>query len=423
MRVILVSMGSMGDTMPFVVVGRAMQERGHDITLIGNEHFTEMFKSVGFEFAASLTEQQYQDFLHGQAEWSGLRALKEMGELVRDQLPKVYDLVTERYVPGETIVVAQGYALGARVAQETHGLPLATVHLQPMWFRSVYDPPGVPDWMPRWYPGMFDRLIDFAIDRGVGKTVNEFRQQLGLPIAKFVMKHWWNSPQLVLGMFPEWYNRPQPDWPPQTQLPGFPIYKPREDEAMPPALEEFLNAGDPPILFMQSTVTCDAHDFFEVSAQAAAAVGRRAILLTPHGDQIPNPLPKGVAHFSWLPLDSVLPRCALHVHHGGIGTIGHTLAAGIPHLTVPMVYDQPDNAQRLKRLGVSSYLKPSKYKLPRVVRELKQLLGSSEIRERCRYYAEKSKQSDFGGNVCRALEKLHEDSLAAKGRPSVVAAR
>ena len=170
------------------------------------------------------------------------------------------------------------------------------------------------------------------------------------------MKYWWNSPQLVVGFFPEWFNPPQPDYPPNTLLPGFPLER-SEDGANLGEVEQFLAEGEPPLVFTQSSVTLDANRFFTVSIAVSQILHRRAILLTPHADQIPQPLPPGIRHFPFVPLDKVLPRSLAHIYHGGIGAIAHTLAAGIPQITVPWVYDQPDNSQRLKRLGVSEYVR------------------------------------------------------------------
>lgn len=406
MNCILVSMGSMGDTLPFVALGKRMQSRGHRVTMVANGHFREFIERQGLAFTQSLSAEQYQSFLHLQTVSSHSRALKEMGEFIIGVMPTVYRAVCDLYERGHTVVASQGYGFGARLAHETHGVPLATVHLQPMWFRSIYDPPGLPDWVPRWFPRGIDSLIDLALDRGIGKRTNAYRAELGLPPIKKVMKRWWNSPQLVMGFFADWYNPPQADWPPNSYLPGFPLLTVGNETFDSRELDAFLDHGTPPIVFTQSSVTLDAVDFFRVSVEAAQALNRRAVLLTPHGEQIPQPLPAGVRHFSYVPLERLLPRSAAHVHHGGVGTIAHTLSAGVPQLTVPMVYDQPDNAQRLLKLGVSEYLSKRGYKTARVVRKLNGLLASAEVAENCRRYAQKMRESDAIDNACDALEKL-----------------
>lgn len=406
MRCVLVSIGSMGDTLPFVAVGKGLARRGHDVTLLANGQFRDMVEKEGLNFIETLSVEQYQEFLEGQDNKRQLASLRRMADDLLSQVRRVYELIGELYVPGDTVVAAQGYALGARIAQEMLSVPLATVHLQPLWFRSVYDSPGVPSWAPLWYPKMFDSLIDVILDRRLGRPTNEFRAELGLPRASKVMKHWWNSPQRVIGLFPDWYNPPQPDYPPNTLLAGFPLESSSNGKFDSTEIDAFLAEGDPPLVFTQSSVTLDADRFFSVSIEAARNLGRRAVLLTPHSAQVPDPLPAGIRHFSFVPLDRILPRSAAHIHHGGIGAIGHTFAAGIPQLTVPWVYDQPDNSQRLKRLGVSEYLAPRNYRVREVTRLLKSLIDSPQVAARCRDFAEKMKQSNAIERTCVALEEL-----------------
>lgn len=421
MRALVVSIGSMGDTLPFVAVAKELLARGHDVTVIATGHFRQMVEKEGLSFVDSLAAEQYAAFLDAQKVVSHTRALKLMGEMVLEQIGNVYQLIEERYLPGQTVVASQGYAFGARIAQEKLGVPLATVHLQPMWFRSIHDPPGKPFWWPDSWSRGVDRLIDWVVDRGMAKTTNEFRGELGLPPASRLMKYWWNSPQRVIGLFPDWFNAPQADWPPNVRLVGFPIRPGAPGPLDPPEVEEFLAAGEPPIVFTQSSVTTEAARFFRVSVRAAVELGRRAILLTPHKEQIPADLPSGVRYFPYVPLERLLPRSAALVHHGGIGTIAHCLAAGTPQVTVPMIYDQPDNSQRLERLGVSALIWPRKYKPRRLVKKLAALLESGDVRRRCREYAEWSRRSDGLENACIALEEL-EGTDRAPSEPTRLAA-
>ena len=76
------------------------------------------------------------------------------------------------------------------------------------------------------------------------------------------------------------------------------------------------------------------------------------MFLTQYPEQLPARLPNGVRHFNYIPFSTVLPRAAAFVHHGGIGTTAQALAAGVPQLVVPLAHDQPDNAVRIRHLGV-----------------------------------------------------------------------
>jgi UDP:flavonoid glycosyltransferase YjiC (YdhE family) len=405
MHALLISDGSLGDTLPFLEWGRALAARGHRVTLLVNGYYGRLFDEAGLDYVALTTAEEHAHFLATHTSWKDPAPISALPQMAPRWNRPVYEFVAERYVPDETVVAAQATFVGARIAQEQLGVPLATVHLQPMWLGSTYDSPAIPSWCPRLVPILIDRVIDVFFDRLVGRPTNRFRAELGLPPVKRA-KRWWNSPQLVLGMWPDWYNPPQPDWPPNTQaigwLPGSmpnPVFN---DEG----LERFLSNGEPPIVFLLSSYTQHARHFFEIAVEAAARLGRRSVLLAPHQDQLPAKLPPTVCSFPFIPLDKLLPRAAAHVHHGGSGTVAHTLAAGIPHVTVPQTVDQVDIGQRLLRLGVSKVVHPSKYTADTLTSALRALLDSPQIAERCRHYAARCLEADTVQIACDALERL-----------------
>jgi UDP:flavonoid glycosyltransferase YjiC (YdhE family) len=94
------------------------------------------------------------------------------------------------------------------------------------------------------------------------------------------------------------------------------------------------------------------------------------LLLTRHGENIPPNLPPGVIHVPYAPFSELLPHCSALVYHGGIGTLSQALAAGVPHLVMPMSHDQPDNAWRLKDLGVGDSLPPKRFTPKNVAKKL-----------------------------------------------------
>src|SRR5439155_15601643 len=110
------------------------------------------------------------------------------------------------------------------------------------------------------------------------------------------------------------------------------------------------------------------------SADACRRLGRRGLLLTRHRDHLPTTLPPGVIHVHYAPFSQLLPRCAAFVHHGGIGSSAQALASGVRQLVTPFTHDQPDNASRLKRLGVAAVIPARKYTAGRIAGALQMLL-------------------------------------------------
>lgn len=416
MQVLLVSLGSMGDTWPFLALGKALQTRGHQVVLMANGFYRAQIEAEGLPFVENLSAEEFADYARRQSNWGFRESLDATAGLVLGQVRKTFDFLAERYVPGATVVAAQAYCMGARIAQEALGLPLATVHMQPLWFRSVYHSPVLPRACPTFVTRGLDRMTDYFVDAGLGPSINALRAEYGLAPARRLMKSWWNSPQLVVGFFPDWFDPPQPDWPPNVLTAGFPLLQWQGQERLSDELEQFLTGRRPPIVFTQTASTQQVSHYFAVAAEVASRLERPAIFLTPHDWLVPQPLPEHIRHYTFVPLDALLPRACAHVHHGGMGTIALSLLAGIPQITVPMVNDQNDNSRRLARLGVSACLTAKEFQPVRAAAELTRLLDSREVAVRCRDFARRTRESDAVGVACDALERLQGQDTPARCR-------
>src|SRR5947209_12830626 len=99
-----------------------------------------------------------------------------------------------------------------------------------------------------------------------------------------------------------------------------------------------------------------AAGFFRAAVAACGAAGVRGLLLTKYPGLVPSPLPPAIRHCAYAPFRQLLPLCGAVVHHGGVGTTAAALEAGCPQLVLPLAWDQPDNAARVRRLGVGAAL-------------------------------------------------------------------
>ncbi len=308
-------------------------------------------------------------------------------------LRPVYEAIQLHHRPGETIVVACSSALGARVAHDQMGVPLVTIHLAPLVFRSVRRPPVqppfvLPSWSPLWLRHSAYWLLDaLMLDPLLAGPINAFRRELKLPPVHHLLQEWRHSPQRVIGLFPPWFAASQSDWPPQTQLTGFPLYDDAERMRESAELRRYLDDGEPPIVFTLGSVLKDNRRFFEEAVRACLRLGKRGLLLSPFRDQVPASLPHGLRHFEYVPFSRLLPRAAALVYHGGIGTAAQALRAGVPQVVVPQKNDQWDNAVHLESLGVARRLRSGWFHGPDLARTLEELLHSPAVAEACRTVA------------------------------------
>jgi len=419
--ILLPTIGSAGDVYPVIELGTALQERGHRVTVITNQFFGQQVWSAGLDFVPLGTVQEWESGIADPRLWHPTKSFHCIAErAIIPSIATLYHIIRERQT-STTVVAASGICFGARIAQEKLGIPLATLHLQPAMLRSLVDggrPRRIP--MDAAVPQVFKRILMWLadkawIDRILAPPINSFRASLGLPPVARILKDYVHSTQLVIGLFPEWFAPIQPDWPKNTKLAGFVLHNGSEGHVMRNAVEEFLAAGPPPLVFTPGSAAATLKDFFRESVDACRIGGHRAMLITNFPEQLPRNLPSGVRVFSYLPFSRILPRCSAVVHPGGIGTMAQAIKAGIPQLVVPHAHDQPDNAFRIERLGLGISIYPERYHAPRVAQALTKLLASSQIGTHCAEYAEKVDSSATSKQVCDLIEGLGRRTRAAAG--------
>lgn len=214
----------------------------------------------------------------------------------------------------------------------------------------------------------------------------ELRSELGLPPGAHPIFEGQHSPRLVLALFSRVLGEPQPDWPPNVRITGAVRYDgPTAGDAISPDLAAFLDAGPPPVVFtLGSAAVGAAGSFYEESAKAAIALGRRAVLVVGRypENRVKQRLPDSVLVTEYAPYSQLLPRAAAVVHQGGVGTTHQALAAGHPEVIVPFSHDQPDNAHRVERLGIAQVIYPNAYRADRVERALRTLLADPAVASR-----------------------------------------
>ncbi len=398
-------------------VALALQRRGHEITFLVNGYFEETAKRFGLEYVELGTKQQFLEATSHPDLWHPVRGFGHIWRSgIEMTLRPQYEMLEERFRPGETVAITNCFGFGALAAQEKLGLPLITLHLQPAVMWSNIAPPHLPGsfgprWMRRLQYWVGERIF---IDPVACPGLNAFRQELDLPPIRHIT-HAWHSPWCVGCLFPDWFCPPQDDWPDNLIQTDFPLWD-EPSEQLPAEVETFLQAGEPPIVFTPGSANIFGREFFEAAVQACQSLNRRGVFLTRFPDQIPPDLPNGVVHFSYVPFSQLLSRSAAVVHHGGIGSTAQGLTAGIPQLIMALAHDQFDNGKRIKDFGIGDWLTKSKFKGPAVARRLESLLASNATKEACEGFAHKLAARDGADRTAQAIEEFASNHLSPPRR-------
>ena len=396
-RVVLSTFGSFGDVHPYIAIALELKLRGHDPLIATSEVYREKMAAAGIEFHPVRPEVPSYDQPEVLADLIA-RAMdpKTGGEVVANMVvPHLRDIYEDldAATNGADLLLTHPLPLvGPIIAQQKRVHWISSV-LAPASFLSVYDPVVPPQWpslyhamrLSPWIGRAVMALAKIKLDK-IMQPVYDLRAELGMPRGEQPILNGQHSPTRVLALFSRLLAKPQPDWPPNTVVTGFPFYDRRDffgEKEMPNGLMEFLNNGPAPIIFtLGSSAYWVARDFYRDSIESARALGRRALLLIGHSrNALRSPLPDGVAAFEYAPYSEVLPRACAIVHQGGVGTTGQGMRSGQPVLIVPHAHDQFDNAARVERLGCGRVLSRPRYNAETAIRELRLLLEDPEYRE------------------------------------------
>ncbi len=315
-------------------------------------------------------------------------------------------------VRGAALLVAADLVYAAPVVAAVAQIPWVAVTLAPLTFLSVHDPPVLPQvpWLARLArvsPAAYGGMVRFGrwAARGWGEPVYQLRRDLGLPRGPEPLFAARGEAAALLGMFSPLAGEAQPDWPANARVTGFAFYDRHEE--MPGALQSFLDAGDPPIVFtLGSAAVFDPGAYYRESAAAARRLGRRAVLLVgPAPEQLPAADPR-VHVAAYAPFSELFPRAAALVHQGGAGTTAQALRAGRPMLIVPFSHDQPDNAARMVRLGVARTISRRRYSAARAATALETLIAEPSYAARARQAAAQLQRENGAAAAADEIERV-----------------
>jgi len=414
-RIVLTTIGSFGDLHPKIAIAFELRKRGHDVVFATHKEYQDKIEALGFEFHRMRPDNTA---LNDPEEMARMMDLKTGTEYVIKNwvcanLRETYTDLMDSAKDADFIITGEG-VVAARLVAEKLGIPWAFAVLQPASFLSVYDPSVLPV-LPflaklRGLGSIANRGIiqlSKVMSKSWAEPIHQLRHELGLPPLAgnpFIDDKY--SPYLVLAVFSSAFAKPQPDWAANTAITGFTFYDGSEGGAdLTSELEQFLDAGEPPIVFtLGSAAVMAPGRFYQESIQAAKHLNRRAVLLIGKNAS-PENLSDDIIAVNYVPYSQIFPRACAIVHQGGIGTIAQALRAGCPTLVMPYSHDQPDNAARVERLGTSRTISRKHYTAVRVARQLRELLENPN-------YAAKAAeigriiQAEKGVVVaCNAIEK------------------
>lgn len=340
MRILISAVGTRGDVQPVLALALNVRSLGHEARLCVPPNFVGWATELGFEAIPVGIE---------------MRAPRNGGPPA-----PIPDLITDQFevvgsaADGCDLILAGGaHQYAARSVAELHGIPYVVGVYAPVSLPSSdLSPPGQAELSKD--PAAIARLWHenrIAWNARSLERVNANRARWNLKPIDDVLGH-------ILGDSP--WLAADPTLGPAPSTPGLHVVQTgawimEDSRALSPALETFLNEGEPPIYFGFGSMPA-AQDTAAVLLAAARSLGRRSIVSRGWAELEPIDSTADCIVIDEVNQQALFPRVGAVVHHGGAGTTTAAARAGVPQVAVPMFSDQFYWGQRLRDLGIGMSL-------------------------------------------------------------------
>ena len=366
MKVAVVTGGSRGDVQPYIALAVGLREAGHEPLLTTHEYFRPMVEERGLEFAPLAGDPREAVFDWGSTQrlvddgFHPVKYLRRGIELGHQKLGRLWD---------DTFAACEG----------------ADAVIYAMWGWAAYHAAGhmgIPAIHANWGPNARTRELPNVMLSALTELIGS-RPRSNLLTHAFLEQAFWlpfssvvNERRRALGMTPigregiyshllaeqhpclfgySSSSVPKPrDWQPWHHVTGYWFLDLLEDYSPPPGLEEFLDAGPPPVFVGFGSMVADDEERAartHAVIEAVESAGQRAVLECSGGAIGGVDLPETMHYISNVPYEWLWPRVAAVVHHGGAGSTAAGLRFGRPTVICPFAGDQFFWGQRVARMG------------------------------------------------------------------------
>lgn len=408
MRIGIVCNDTRGGIRPYVALGLGLRRAGHEVRAVAPSNLTAMFSDVGIP--ASPMSGNIEELLRSSGGAAERGALASMRLAAQEMPRRIVTWTREALGACEGVEVMTGgiggMVVGLSVAEKL-SVPFVETHLQPVGAPTDAYPgvmfARVPRWLGAWGTRMSHTLSELAVWKPFeGPMMSVREKELGLrgrPTAA--------NGQPVLYGFSRHVVPVPTEGPRLRHVTGYWTLPAPESWRPTPALDAFLAREGPVVsVGFGSMASEDPTALTELVRGAVRDAGVRAVLLSGWGG-LANVDDENLFCADAMPHDWLFPRVAAVVHHGGAGTTGAALRAGVPALVVPFTMDQPFWGARVEALGVG----PTPIARKRLTRAglaagLRRAVGDAEMRTRAAALGALLREEDGVANAVACFDAM-----------------
>ncbi len=414
-RIIIVTIGTLGDVLPYISLSLALKKHGYDVELCAPADFEQLandykieFHNIGDSIRSFLTQPLFENVM-SQNMLINLPALLVQGQdIVEIAAHRTWKIA----FGADAIILNLNTSFCIDIA-EALNIPAIMTALQPL--NDTKEFPfctfSGPDLGP-----VFNRLSYTAASvqqAYYDLPRNRLRKELmGLKPRKkgglFKDSNGKNLPTLYA--YSEHVSPRPRDWPKEAKVTGF--WRVNDISGWEPSMEfkEFLQAGEKPVYIGFGSMPFGAKRNGKILTEAVAKWGGRAVISKGWGGIKIDNLPPNIFAIEKAPHDKLFKYMAASIHHGGAGTTSASLHAGLPSFILPQTYDQPFWGHRVHELGCGpAPVSLRKLNAKILTKALFDIQNNEKYRKNAQELSKKLNQENGAQKATKHIERIIEN--------------
>jgi len=367
MRITVLAIGSRGDVQPLLALAVGLQQTGrHKVRFIAPDDFGALVREHGLDFSplGMNARQLLGTGDLGAGMESGRNVLLWVWQILRTMRPMFERLAENAWLAcqGSETIVFSTMGFGAYHVAEKLGVPCYWAIPFPALTRTRAFPSVAFPLLPLGgaYNLWTHALAEQFMQQLTGRLINRWRRERfhlpAIPLSKWPYSQLHGQPLPMLYSFSPIVVPKPPDWGEHVHVTGYWFLDHAPDWQPPARLIDFLESGPPPVYVgFGSMAHRNPQQTTQLVREALKRSGQRGVFVMGWGGLASANLSHRSADLCTLdsiPHAWLFPRMAAVIHHGGSGTTGAGLRAGVPSVLVPHIGDQPLWARRVTELGV-----------------------------------------------------------------------